>query len=351
MVYRFASLIGLICSIASATGITPHEQIVRKAYAKLAFATQTAAVQKWTVERRTPASNNDYGALISFVAEQKASFAISNFKTGSVKQPLPEHGTVNAIVTRPSGQVLRMAFATTTYKTASGPVALVSVQPRWATLPYLAQDWDIPFTKAVQDFDPAGLYTSYASFDVTVTCRQVSRTYAAAFLFAEGPDGIRAVEPLDYIVGGTVLKQVSDAAISPMPLLVSAIPSQEFFRWFVSVTPGSRGCADLGDGLCCDWDNLQCGFTEDAVAKAAETTAVIVPLEPVNSCSEYNAWAPPISSSDSNDQQHVWGDHGASVTFRSACTYTDVSQPGPGQPCWTDCSVTPDGRSEERRVG
>ena len=66
MVYRFASLIGLICSIASATGITPHEQIVRKAYAKLAFATQTAAVQKWTVERRTPASRQHNRALVSF---------------------------------------------------------------------------------------------------------------------------------------------------------------------------------------------------------------------------------------------------------------------------------------------
>jgi uncharacterized protein (TIGR03435 family) len=233
-----------------------EETIVRTTYAKLVYAAQVGEIERILTEHRDP-TTIDRAEFARRLRSVEVTFQLADMKVGNVEEF--SNKKMSEVTTDPSGDVLSASAGSFSYgydgvEGRSAVAALHWIQGRQS----LIDDWDTPFGEVLRMAHNAGnlasLYARCASYSATVSFQGKSRSYRAAFLFGNGPDGKEDIMMLDHIVNGTSYF-VSNSAY-PGSLLLEERNVGVIAEWLRAnqvSAPGGR------HEVACDLDKLKCG--------------------------------------------------------------------------------------------
>jgi len=207
----------LVCSVpCSVWGEASSDAAtVNATYAKLAIAMQVHLLMDSPFAAARGESVDTTGPTIS----------ISDMKTGPVsdiaRTPLSQ------LISKPSGLVLQVAVGDWNVDGLPGVLHhATTAMGDWHQVPYLTEDWDVPFARVVSALSLN--VSRYASFTVDLAYRDRQRRYAALFLFGQDDDGKATVIPVDHTAARTPWKRFSGPPSRPVPYLApDTAPAQK----------------------------------------------------------------------------------------------------------------------------
>jgi hypothetical protein len=272
----FCSL-ATVLSAARADGqMTQDEAMVRRTYAKLAYASKIGTIHDVLAKRReAEAAELDYQLVAKTLK-----FELSGFSGGSVNSIASR--VFAELVTKPDGQdVLDISLGTLNFKEdlkdrlEVRETTETAAQLSWQAGQNLSEDWNVPFEQMLLSFEAQNKtkYLRYASYGVTVTFAGRSRRYKAMFLFGNGEFPIL---PLDNItnnsaLGGILDNSFYDKTLYPAVLLESSVAQRPAVaNWLKSHQVRDPSCRSGQRQVCCDPATLTCGVAEADVSSALD---------------------------------------------------------------------------------
>lgn len=333
---------GLICSVPCI--MMCHAQVagdaatVNAAYAKLAIAMEVHRL----MDRPFAVARGD---LVDESTDTAAPvFAISAMKTGPVIDIVDT--PLSALVSKPSGWGLQVAVGN--WAVRGLPTALqqtTAASADWQLLPYLTEDWNMPFGRVLDIVGPG--ISSYASFTVDLRFRGHERRYAALFLFGVDGTGNRRVIPIDHIVGSPALEHIMAASLTMGPLASNRYRGRSDVRAFAVSVRGLPGCQpDPVTKLCCDSTSGRCGLAPEASSAAElereqplwDQSGRAADFTPPGcaDCSVYNSAGTMNVRASQDTTGHTWGQHEASIALTPQCNYSSAGS----RTCAPTCHVS-----------
>jgi len=264
-------LLCLTQAAAASAQMSIEEQIVRQAYANLAYAVKLHTVFSVGIRRKAVESD------IEDQTAQTLRFQISNFTFGPIAQILdrkysdlvtkPEPGQDGVVVT-PVEQNYREPSASDPAQ--SEETKGLHAQAMWGNAVAAGQEnWATPVRDVLQIIPNGSQFTRYAAYTVTASMDGRSRTYNAMFLF--GPNNL--VQAADVITGVgqmTQFKQGVNANILLRPYMLRMHPA--IADWIKA--------HKRSDGPC-DLQTMDCGpldtDVQNALSGAAKPEAGLKP--------------------------------------------------------------------------
>lgn len=248
-------------SAASNTAMSREEQIVRMAYAKLAFAAQVTEVHKMIDEHPFKPEEIDRNEFTRRLHDAEVTFSISNMKVGNIEEIL--NTKYSELATKPSGDVLSSTHGIYIYTREGKEVRSETIHLEWIKgQQNFIEDWDTPLGEGLrinrEQKTNLSTYTRYARYSITTTFKQKSRSYLAMFLFGTKPDGTEDILVLDLIlnVNGSGLNNFRKESAYPEVLLHEHHNVGAIAEWLQSnqvESPGGKHEVE------CDLVKLKCG--------------------------------------------------------------------------------------------
>lgn len=236
--------------LACAPGFGPEETLIRRAYARLAFATRISGLQgaagraKFADEEFVPA------AFDAVVLEKSATFELSHFRTGEARDLAASGTAVSDLATPPSGPAMEIDPGKWAVQIHAGGFSASTgvASARWSDGKPGAGLWGPPLAGPE--------YTRYAAWEVTATLAGRQRRYLAAALFALGKDPLI----LDAIIAPGALLAALQLKLDPAPLLCLMDRTLALHE-FLTLCRAAPDCVREQDSpLCCRLDSLSCGL-------------------------------------------------------------------------------------------
>lgn len=236
--------------VAGAAGLGPEETLVRRAYARLGFATRISGLQD-TAGRAEFADEEFVPAAFDAVVLAKAvTFEISNFRTGGTRELAAAGTAVQDLVTPPGGPSLEIDPGKWAVQIHSGGFSATTgvASARWSDGKPATGRWAPPA--------PGAEYIRYAAWEVTATLAGRQRRYQAASFFAPGKDPLI----LDSVVGPGALLAALHLKLDPAPLL-RLVERTLALHEFLTLCRAAPDCVREQDSpLCCRLGSLSCGL-------------------------------------------------------------------------------------------
>ncbi|HET6178637.1 MAG TPA: hypothetical protein VFE61_17035 [Candidatus Sulfotelmatobacter sp.] len=242
----------LLAGIALAAN-PQDEALVRNAYAKLAYASQTKIV---AIEAQ---SNSDLTTadLSKKLQDNELRFEITAMSSGSISDI--ESRPYSEFVTRPDQQKVLSIPHETHSVTEFGKLLAISLfaTPHWTTMNGESrEDWDMP-VKALVYSGNAGKYSRYVTATITVSFQGTSRTYHTLWLFSDSD--VMCVD----LVTGDVVRYFVKESVFPSVLTDTHLryhPAVE--QWLTSTQRFDASCKAGKLDVCCD-SAMHCGVLEE----------------------------------------------------------------------------------------
>ena len=203
--------------------MTHEETVARTTYAKLAYAANIGEIHQVLSKNHDPS----LAELESRTAAKQLKFQLSNFTSGSTSSIAKQNYA--DLVTKPDGQdVVDVTLGTYNFtedvreKGEAREASEMGAQASWAPGQNLQANWNVPFERALAEFDAGSQakYSRYAAYRVTVSFEGRSRTYNAMFLFGTGTVPVLAA---DNVTNSSALTQLIDKSVYPAVLLESPV--------------------------------------------------------------------------------------------------------------------------------
>jgi hypothetical protein len=346
----------------------PEEAILRTTYAKLSFADETRiileALQHTGREKLwTTRPNLADGALNS-----RLTFDLSDFHFGKLKD-IADHkivefdGSLSAI----DGEVLDVTPSVFNYSVDKSPSEYVAyVKFAWKPSPYHSlspvENWPVAKVLESEQFE-GKKYTDYATYTVTVTLENKSRTYDAWMLFGRDEKGKQQVYFIDSVTDPTALLFAFEHSLYPAAFVKSDLRTVPFVdKWLYDNALSCRASDSEKDkrmDVCCDLENGHCGVARSSlmprnsrrIAPHQKPARVLpaafhissLPLHPMmqaTGCAQFNS-STTFPHGLADTQEHNSGQHNFTANVVGSCTYTDGT-PSPGA-CNMQCSAQSSG--------
>lgn len=351
--------IGLLSNTvqSSTATMSREEEIVRSAYAKMAYSTQIYSIKAAVEDSlRQPV---DSVILGNRIADETVSFQLTKVQVGDFAQIAKT--AYGDLVTKPNGEaILPVATGFWVYTTdAPKETKAATGFAAWTNGPVLTEDWTVPFASAIQkahaarqeDMSP---YKRYAAVSLTVKFQGQSRSYRSLFLFGTDPSGKERILPVDTVVGGPALTFFLNNSVFPAVLFepdISKIP-------FVSQWLRSNAAPGVASGqVSCDLQTLKCSVPQADVARALgdatrlqykrRATLVEVSFHPkpkgrfffqTADCTSHNTTGSSLGATQVDSGDHLFGGHNMSYGIAKSCTYSNGTNTN--NTCDTSCSDT-----------
>lgn len=247
----------LLAGIALAAN-PQDEALVRNAYAKLAYASQTKIV---AIEAQRN-SDLTIAELSKELQDNELRFEITAMSSGNISDI--ESRPYSEFVTRPDQQKVLSIPHETHSVTEFGKFLGVTLfaTPHWTTMRAevngeWSEDWDMP-VKALVDSGNAGKYSRYVTATITVSFQGTSQTYHALWLFSDSD-----VMCVDLVTGNEIVKYFAQESAFPSVLTDTHLryhPAVE--QWLTSTQRFDASCKAGKLDVCCD-SAMHCGVLED----------------------------------------------------------------------------------------
>jgi hypothetical protein len=340
-----------------------EEEVVRTTYAKLSYADEVRIIMK-TMNALPDKFQADERSADKALAS-RLEFQLSDFKTGSVSEiegrimadvagVPPEGDTQGALLVAPGTFNYKDNSAIGQGKTEWTVYATVS----WNTQPQhraAGDGWPVAALLNLKEMN--GPYDRYATYTVTMTFQDKSRTYNTAALFGKNADGAN-VHFLDLISGNMTLDLLAKTDMSTAPFSRTDLRDVPFIRKWLN---GNRqqGCSVKGHGdVCCNPETKKCGIGAAPASRwHREFREIQNPylvlagfhpkMSPVNamfqtSCSSFNVETF-YNHGNGDIAQHTSGQHTFTSVVDGTCVYSaPVGSTGPGT-CNSSCSANANG--------
>ena len=221
------------------------EQVVRTAYAKLAYAVQSKIVYQEAQRNRDLKT----AELTQKLRDNELRFDIEDMSSGMLadvdSKPWSDY------VTPPNGQdVLGISFDTETLDENGKRYTSYFAIAHWAK-DSDAQEWNST-VKEVTDKERS-VFFRYVTATVTVHFQERSRTYHTMWLF--GTD----VRPIDLVTGNGILDEFAKHGAYPSVLTDSSFRSRSVVNdWLNSTQRSDSSCRAGKQDVCCD-SAMRCG--------------------------------------------------------------------------------------------
>ena len=255
----------LLASIA--LGANPQdEQVVRKSYAKLAYAVQSRTV--YVEAQKHP--NITTAELAAKLQSNELRFDIADMSSGGISdigsRPYSD------FVTRPDRQeVLQIAHDEQTFTEDGRLITSYFAVPRWSPGEQTLEDWDVPVKAALVASGNERGYSRYVAATITVRFQGRSRTYHALWLFSDSD-----LMAIDTVTGNSIARSFATESAYPSVLTDTTLRSRTTVNdWLNSTQRFDASCKTGKVDVCCD-SAMHCGVsTEDlrSTKPAPNTTA------------------------------------------------------------------------------
>ena len=329
-------------SLYAATGMTPEEQAVRTAYARLAYGIQLRAVHQAVQKNKTSLTT---ATLNQQLQAGDMLIQLSNFWVGNVAE-LGDR-KYSDLVTKPMGQILGVAVAGYTYTAEDGTATRENnAEAQWLPAELDSENWDVNAVGVIRGTDEGRYWNRVATFTVNVSYLGTSRAYSAFFLFGKDSTGKAIVLALDNVINNSALTFFAQNPVYPTTLfkqpLLATNPAVR--DWLTATQVQSESC-QTGGAACCDPNTLKCGPSATDVKKLPALPAatpqsstppasaplksgpianIVVPPPPLD-CSGYNFTTPIVPYDIQGSEQHSSGGyHDFVAGMDGSCTYSDV---------------------------
>ncbi len=255
------SLLATVNSQLPQVKMTHEEEVVRVAYARVAFAGQINEIHALLKEHGV--HNKLDRAEFQRRIQSTLQFELSDFKIG----PISEIAKIkySDLVTKPSqtsGDSLFVAPGHFNYSKDGEPTQSAIAATHWIPSRDITENWDIPFADGYAQGEWSGQHQRYASFKVKATFQGRSREYRALFLFGTGPNGTELVSPIDTIVninGNAVTHFVRHDAY-PETLIEGGLGNDPTILEWLKANQTSHGHPGTAN---CDPVTMRCGIHGD----------------------------------------------------------------------------------------
>jgi hypothetical protein len=261
---------------AQSQKITPEEELVRTAYAKLHFAAQVGMIWHAAIKSKGwPGLEDEF--VLSKAMNDQIRFELSGFKVGYIKDIQSDSWTSLAEgprnVLSAGCQTMAFGLSTPTHKSSfditysdgawQTPVAMS--EPEFnPNFPPVPQPLAPSVRQIINDFDPSKRgWTRYASYTVVAMLREKSISYRAVFLFK---DGLKQVLALDYAAQG--IGSCIDNPMYPSALVDTAYREVPFIQAWI-IANEITDCKKLKvPEVCCDPKTWQCGIASEDLQRS-----------------------------------------------------------------------------------
>lgn len=316
---------GIIAQSLPAQVAASDDVIVRRAYSRLALATEIEAIE---FSQATTADS-----LKVDVADKVLEVQITSLTGGPISDVSGRPFT--SLVHHLNGDVLLVSPGSTVHKEGNSTYVEQAASAKWVE----AHPEALPDTLTVKEVlagSDIPLANRYVEVSLSVTLAGKSRAYQSLFFFDHN-GGVLAV---DSVIGNSALTHFATQPVYPNILLKSPYYSNKPATQLWMKGKQVSGCSDANPAECCD--STTCGVHASDV-KPLEAAAFDdpmpqseVPAPPV-SCSQTNYNLGLIPYTDTDLTSHVTGNHNMVGDKYGYCVY---SQPPSGAMCATVAQAT-----------
>jgi hypothetical protein len=255
----------------SHSAMTHEENIVRSAYAKLAYAARIGAMRDLIDEVMGKPASEDSVAFARRMEDIEIGFELSSLRVGDFADIADV--MYADLVTKPNGEdVLMVGTGNWGFKTEElKETWSIIATPSWTKSQILLQDWNMPFAKAFKMAKEAGdedlsPYTRYASVSVKATFQGRSRSYHALFLFGTDSAGKERVLPVDTVTGTALSFYIANSAY-PGTLLETDLRKIPVVAQWLRENVVAGAVAGKRE-VTCNLETLRCGLAMEDVQRA-----------------------------------------------------------------------------------
>jgi hypothetical protein len=341
-----ATAVMLLVPVFAAMGQQmPHEeQVVRTTYAKLSFADETRIV--------LDALQQGEQATVDKALNSRLDFQLSNFKIGPIKE-IAGRITADVAGIPADGNVLEVQPSTFNRKEdGQANEYVLYAKVKWTKAPgrFTADSW--PLGEVLALAESGGPYQRYASYTVTVTFANNSRTYDTVAVFGTPPanaaDTTEKVHFLDVVTGPSMLDLLSRTRMFPSALVKTKLRNTPVVRRWLRDNE-QQACGKDND-VCCDLAAGRCGVQLKDLPTARmhrygaprPMMASFHPRVPIvkpimffqTDCSSYNT-SQIFNHGLSDTSGHTTGQHTFISSISTGCSYSNG--PFVGSPCNAQC--------------
>jgi hypothetical protein len=348
------------------------EKIIRTAYAKMSYADEVRIVLDGLVQTGREKLWSAKANTVDQALDSRLSFQLGEFAFGKISKIADRKmSQFDGSPTWIGGDVLDVTPSTYDYSVNnSAPVYVAYIKFAWKPSPYHflppAENWSIAKALQAEQFE-GKRYTDYATYTVTVTFDDKSRTYKAWALFREEEKGKLQPYFMDAIADPTAIAFALDHSLYPAAFADTDLHTVPFVdKWLHDnarscESPHSEADKNRTD-VCCDPYTAHCGIAKTSLApresrrhSPAQPKLVLAsfhlpsqsPIHAMQSsaaattCAKFNVNTTfphalaDIQEHDNNPPGS--GSHGFAANVVASCTYTEGGvSPGP---CNVQCSA------------
>lgn len=266
---KFLAIPFLLTSIALAANPV-DEQMVRNAYAKVAYAVQSKIV--YTEAEKNP--DLKWPELARKLQDSELRFEITEMSSGALSDI--NSRPYSDFVTRPQREdVLQITHDTETFDENGKRFTTYFAIPHWGPSSQSQENWDTPVKEVVVESGNEGRYSRYVTATITVRFQGRSRTYHALWLF--GSDTLA----VDLVTGNSIVRGFATESAYPSVLTDTRLGSHPAVsNWINSTQRFDASCKTGKQDICCDAATMRCGInSEDLRSKDPAPNTKIVRKE------------------------------------------------------------------------
>lgn len=244
------------------------EQVVRTAYAKLAYAVQSQTV--FDAAQKAPDITSP--ELVKKLQDNELSFTIVDMSSGALQDiasrpysdfvTKPDRAQPNLIITHNTQHIDENGKHITSY------LAIPHWTPHWSES---QENWDMPMKDALVYAGIEGRYSRYVTATITVRFQQQSRTYHTLWLFSDSD-----LMAIDTVSGNSIVRTFAMESAYPSVLTDTTMRSHPAVdQWLNSTQRFDASCKAGKQDVCCD-SGLRCGVSSEdlrSTKPAPNTTA------------------------------------------------------------------------------
>jgi hypothetical protein len=246
------------------------EQVVRNAYAKLAYAVQAHTV--YDEVRKHP--NIALPELTKKLQANELRFDITEMSSGAISSI--ESRPYSDFVARPDAQeVLHIAHDEETFDEKGKRATSYFAVPQWSAGSRTQEDWDTPVGTALAISGNKGRYDRYVAATITVRFQGRSRTYRALWLFSNSD-----LMAIDTVTGNSIARNFATESAYPSVLTDTSLRSHPAVNeWLASTQRFEPSCKTGKQDVCCD-SSMHCGVhSEDLRSTKSAPNTMAIPKE------------------------------------------------------------------------
>lgn len=245
------------------------EQVVRTAYAKLAYAVQSHTV--YVEAQKNP--NLKSSELAQKLQDNELRFDITDMSSGALSEIASR--PYSDFVTRTDTQdVLQITHEQASFDENGSRLMSHFAVPHWTAGEQSQENWDIPVKDAFVQSSIGKKFSRYVTATITVRFQKGSRTYHTLWCF--GPDPSEPLIAVDLVTGNIVSDFATESAY-PSVLTDTSLRSRAVVNdWLNSTQRVDPSCKTGKQDVCCD-SAMHCGVNSEDLrsTKTAPNTKAV----------------------------------------------------------------------------